>query len=68
MDSIVYTSCQTRVSNHSSYVSVEKFSNEYNAFYFLMETIVYQENSIFWLNVFCKYVLCSLISLHVGNK
>ena len=68
MDSIVYTSCQTRVSNHSSYVSVEKFSNEYNAFYFLMETIVYQENSIFWLYVVCKYVLRSLLSLHVGNK
>ena len=67
MDSIVYTSCQTRVSNHSSYASVEKFSNKYNAFYFLMETIIYQENWIFQFYV-VKNVLRTLQSLHVGNK
>ena len=68
MDSIVYTSCQTRVSNHSSYASVEKFSNKYNAFYFLMETIVYQENWIFQFYVVSIYVLRTLLNLHVGNK
>ena len=68
MDSIVYTSCQTRVSNHSSYASVEKFSNKYNAVYFLMETIIYQENWIFQFYVVSIYVLRTLLNLHVGNK
>ena len=68
MDSIVYTSCQTRVSNHSSYASVEKFLNKYNAVYFLMETIIYQENWIFQFYVVSIYVLRTLLNLHVGNK
>ena len=55
MDSIVYTSCQTRVSNHSSYASVEKFSNKYNAFYFSCGNYcILREFNI--SNIFCMQI------------